>query len=346
MAGKSAPRLVDISGDYQQIPGSFVVCNGIVNCACGSLKNTVKLVIEDRGSDMGGSPICMDVDTKPSNFASTFGICAKTGEKCILGSMSPKWNTPVKVPAYSRYETRLKTEIKNGKKNYTSQVQRVDYYPIILESSLICWHAGSAGLIAVYKNGQDYMPVKTQILQNINDNPLTGAMPEAAGMPWEEIIAILLSVMAVDGPIPVGDIIAAVGAVAFGLLLLFGIIKIIDGIVYWASDTPKNSVALPEITTDMIDDALVVFFKDLEDPNKRNHILQDKHNWNKLTPDPKDPKSWPLIVETIRKVLENGDAVKYKDATFIKSLDIGGHIVQVVFTIVDGVMRIVNAWIK
>ena len=161
MTRDPAPRFIDDTGDYQGRPGSYAVSGAVVNCSHGSFLNTVRLVVEDRGSDMGGSAICMDVDTKPVNFSSTFGVCAKTGGACALTALNPAWTTLAKVPAYSRYEPIESALPDDGGTNQTAHLERVDYYPIVIESRLICWHMGSAGVITVHRNGQK--PVHSRV---------------------------------------------------------------------------------------------------------------------------------------------------------------------------------------
>ena len=78
------------------------------------------------------------------------------------------------------------------------------------------------------------------------------------------------------------------------------------------------------------------------DANKKNHILQDKHNWNKLVPNPKDPNKWKEVAGIISAVMANGTEEKYKSAenVFIKTYEVGGEVVQVVYKMIEGVVHI------
>lgn len=147
------PKFVSTSAEYQKKSGSYVVSGGVLNCTCGALKSTVKFVTEDRGSDAGGASICMDIDTKPENFSQSFGICSKTGKSCVLAQMNAKWNIPAKVPSYVVW-----TPPTPSRSKYTvadaGLVNSAEVFPVILESSLICWHNGTAGMVTIEKNGQ------------------------------------------------------------------------------------------------------------------------------------------------------------------------------------------------
>jgi hypothetical protein len=80
--------------------------------------------------------------------------------------------------------------------------------------------------------------------------------------------------------------------------------------------------------------------------NDRHHILKDKHNWNKFVPDPQDPNNWHKIATIISTVLANGAEQLYKNGpAYIRSLDIDGRIVEVTYRIIDGIIRISNAWV-
>jgi len=82
------------------------------------------------------------------------------------------------------------------------------------------------------------------------------------------------------------------------------------------------------------------------DEQHKTHILYDDHNWNKLVPDPKDPNNWDKIVAIIMTVLNNGTVESYRgDGALISTYTIGETIVQVTFKIVDGIIRISDAWV-
>lgn len=79
--------------------------------------------------------------------------------------------------------------------------------------------------------------------------------------------------------------------------------------------------------------------------SQKDHILQDKHGWDKLVPDPKDPNNWDKVAAIIASVLANGDSEIYKGA-FQKSMQVGNEVVTVVYQIVDGVVKLGNAWVN
>jgi len=81
------------------------------------------------------------------------------------------------------------------------------------------------------------------------------------------------------------------------------------------------------------------------DPKKVAHILEEKHFWNRFNLDPKDPKDREKIIAIIQTVLASGTEEKYGIA-LKKSLEICGEIVEVTYKIIDGVLRISDAWVK
>ena len=84
------------------------------------------------------------------------------------------------------------------------------------------------------------------------------------------------------------------------------------------------------------------------DDNRKHHITQEKHNWNKLVPNPNDPNNWGKIAALISTVLANGSEEKYKgiEGVFIKTYQIGNQIVEVTYRIIDGIINISDAWVK
>lgn len=88
-------------------------------------------------------------------------------------------------------------------------------------------------------------------------------------------------------------------------------------------------------------------FKDsLSDPNKKHHILQDKHKWPELVPDPKN--NWDEVVKIITTVMTAGASrpdSKTSDV-FIKAASYCNRIVQVQYRLINGIETISNAWVK
>ena len=102
----------------------------------------------------------------------------------------------------------------------------------------------------------------------------------------------------------------------------------------------ESDVENEELSEDEIENAI----ESIND-NDKNHILQDKHNWDKLVPDPKDPNSWHKIATIIYTVLKYGQNEPYKGVRS-KAFEIGGEIIQVTYKYVDGILRISDAWVK
>ncbi len=75
--------------------------------------------------------------------------------------------------------------------------------------------------------------------------------------------------------------------------------------------------------------------------NRRNHILQSKHLWNKVS-----NGKWSGVSNVIQKVLTSGTVATYGGGSQIVTATVKGQTVQVVIKVIDGVMRIVDAWVK
>ena len=121
-------------------------------------------------------------------------------------------------------------------------------------------------------------------------------------------------------------------SVLISLNLLTLVVVVVDAA---SKSVPKAPVSIKSNVNDL-------------NANKKNHILQDKHNWNKLVPNPKGPHNWGKIATIISTVLANGTQQKYgnENDVFIKACDIGGKIVEVTYKIIDGVAHISDAWVK
>lgn len=103
-----------------------------------------------------------------------------------------------------------------------------------------------------------------------------------------------------------------------------------------------NSEDFPELDEGIISQAI----KGINE-NKRNHILLDKHKWNSLVPNPKDPNNWGKITAIISLVLSEGVESFYKNGpAYMKTLEIRGEIVDVVYRVIDGVINISDAWVR
>jgi hypothetical protein len=79
--------------------------------------------------------------------------------------------------------------------------------------------------------------------------------------------------------------------------------------------------------------------------NKIHHILEGSkgcnHKWEKLVPD----KSWNNISKIIENVMETGSEKPYGSAK-LRFKIIKGEIVEVTYVVIDGVMKISDAWVK
>ena len=69
---------------------------------------------------------------------------------------------------------------------------------------------------------------------------------------------------------------------------------------------------------------------------------RDEHNWNKLVPNPKDPKNWGAIAAIIDQVISKGKEEPYKSVTK-KVLEVGGKTVEVVYKVINGEIKISDA---
>ena len=106
------------------------------------------------------------------------------------------------------------------------------------------------------------------------------------------------------------------------------------------TDQARLNIAARALTAEAIANAV----GGIDDKHK-THILDDKHDWNKLVPDPKDPKNWWKISAIIETVLLIGEKEPYK-TVFSNVLEMGnGIVVRVTYQIVGGVINISDAWV-
>lgn len=88
------------------------------------------------------------------------------------------------------------------------------------------------------------------------------------------------------------------------------------------------------------------FKNPLNNEDTQKHVLQSKHKWPELVPDPK--KNWDEVVKIITTVMATG-ASRPEGKTadvFIKSANISNRIVEVKYFVDKGVEIISNAWVK
>ncbi len=91
-----------------------------------------------------------------------------------------------------------------------------------------------------------------------------------------------------------------------------------------------------------------ICFKDpLSRQDKKDHILQGKHNWPNLVPDPNN--NWDRVVEIIAAVMASG-AHRVADGktsdVYVASATVGNRVVEVTYRIINGVKTISDAWVK
>jgi hypothetical protein len=80
-------------------------------------------------------------------------------------------------------------------------------------------------------------------------------------------------------------------------------------------------------------------------PNTINHIMQSKHAWNLI-----GNNTWASVSRAIKYVLTKGSSTSYTAGntiyTAVYTAVYNGKTVQVVTRLADGVLRIVDAWVK
>jgi len=83
------------------------------------------------------------------------------------------------------------------------------------------------------------------------------------------------------------------------------------------------------------------------DSNKVHHIMDPKHNWNKYSKDPNDPK-WKEVAAFILRALKEGSEEWETGNVYLKTLELWGETIQVRFIKdADGFIdRISTAWVK
>jgi hypothetical protein len=76
-------------------------------------------------------------------------------------------------------------------------------------------------------------------------------------------------------------------------------------------------------------------------PNTINHILQAKHKWSSL-----GGNTWNIASKAILYVLTHSKSIPYKAGNVIYTAIYKGEIIQVSARFINGVLRIVDAWVK
>lgn len=85
---------------------------------------------------------------------------------------------------------------------------------------------------------------------------------------------------------------------------------------------------------------------DLRRKDKKDHILQGKHNWHKLDPDPQN--NWDNIIKIILLTLQTGNHTQDNPASpiFTAIATINNQVVGVRYAIVAGLKRVSTAWVQ
>ena len=77
------------------------------------------------------------------------------------------------------------------------------------------------------------------------------------------------------------------------------------------------------------------------EPNRIHHIMQLKHRWDLVRAD-----TWIAVSDIINKALQHGTSIPNSVGNVIYTYVINGHKVEVTIRLVDGTMRIVDAWVR
>ena len=89
-----------------------------------------------------------------------------------------------------------------------------------------------------------------------------------------------------------------------------------------------------------------ILIKSLDTVNehKKKHILDEKHDWEKVVENPKD---WEDVSKVIKEVIKKGANEQYQKKGLKKVLEINGHKVVVTYSNKPGEMpKVGNAWVE
>lgn len=84
----------------------------------------------------------------------------------------------------------------------------------------------------------------------------------------------------------------------------------------------------------------------IDERQSRDHILQKKHNWQDLVPDPNN--NWEKVVEIITLAMTAGTHGPYKGSKEVMQavVQVRGRIVEVIYIVLDGIRTVGNGWVK
>ncbi len=196
-------------------------------------------------------------------------------------------------------------------------------------------------------------------------DPMTILMAELSGLGLPSAVLYSLKAMGAgmvaaiaDGPLPFGDILLAAASASTVVVIAanWGVVsskmsQISSAFVRAFANSANNVIsafntlksdAQKQAWNNSINSAI-----DNCDSNKQYHILQSKHNWNKLFPGPNGP-NWSNIVPVLLKVLQNGNETHETGNQYIRTLIYQGQTVVVRFIKdAQGVVKYIStAWVK
>lgn len=131
----------------------------------------------------------------------------------------------------------------------------------------------------------------------------------------------------IDGAI----IITVGGAIAYEAITTGGVVLTVGSTI----------IPVAGYTASQWESAVDYAINNIDANRANNHIMQVKHAWNLLVENP----TWAKIYIYVEQVLLYGEELVLKNGYFGKELSINGNLVQVQYNIIDGVLKIVDAWV-
>ncbi|MGL5086476.1 MAG: polymorphic toxin type 35 domain-containing protein [Clostridium sp.] len=244
----------------------------------------------------------------------------------------------------SRIDNKVKTEFLNV---INSDKELLAYYNSSESQQKTQMREDISKLTSIQINEANSIVMNRGILStlgNLNSQLIVIGMPVALRYSFVSFGAGIMAAI-VDGPIPVGDIIAIIISVGAGAVIwyywdyiqensekIIGVLKnvfyevagyiegyyynVVDRLDVYLSGALNSNLSKEEESVDRAG----------KDSNKIRHIMEPKHDWNKFFRDPKWQDVSPILLE----VLRNGKEEPYKD-TFMKSLVYLGEKVVVTY---------------
>lgn len=132
-------------------------------------------------------------------------------------------------------------------------------------------------------------------------------------------------------------------------LAFSGVSLALGALIFGTKKDNKPFIAIKGSNDDPFEFAHFNDHNELNNENNKRHILQEKHNWKKLDPDPNN--NWDKIIQIIRRVLKEGvhsfhsKANDGKDVYNAKAT-INNHTVGVRYKLDNNVKIISTAWVQ